>query len=189
MHPACGASPIWQNRKEPRVQATIRYLLLSVLCTPLLAAAAAPDVILRDMAGVSRNVNEYIGRGKWTVVVFWAHDCPVCNQEIHEMAFFHDARAKKDATVLGVSVDGWSKRARARAFVHTHALDFPNLIVEPDQALLARFGGGRFYGTPTFHVYSPDGSLQAHQTGPVSQEALERFIDGFAKPGAARDRP
>jgi peroxiredoxin len=189
MHPAGGASNMRYMIQESTVRARNLYLLSTILLWPWLAAAAAPDVTLRDMAGTSRNVNEFIGRGKWTVVVFWAHNCPICNREIHETVFFHAAHMKKDASVLGVSVDGWTNRARAQAFVHTHALDFPNLIAEPDQALLARFGGGPFYGTPTFYVYSPDGALQARQVGPVTQEELEGFIDGFAKTDAAGSRP
>ena len=153
----------------------LKWISPLLLVIPLVASAA-PDVVLKDFEGKDQNVSNYIGKGKWTVVAIWAHNCHVCNNEIHQMSFFHDAHKDKDAVVLGVTVDGWSKREKAQGFVDTHALDFPNLIAEPRQDVLTKFGGGEFYGTPTFYVYSPDGKLAARQIGPITQEDLESFI-------------
>ncbi len=152
-----------------------------------LAVSAAPDLVLKDFNGNDQNISNYIGKGKWTVVAVWAHNCHVCNNEIHHMTFFHDAHKDKDATVLGVTVDGWSKRKKAQVFVDTHALNFPNLIAEPRQDVLARFGGGDFYGTPTFYVYSPEGELLARQIGPITQEDLEKFISSAKQANRKKD--
>lgn len=51
------------------------------------ALAKAPDIVLNDFDGRGRNVNEFIGQGKWTVVAIWAYDCPICNAEVHHLAF------------------------------------------------------------------------------------------------------
>lgn len=152
----------------------IRITLL-LLVFPLFVSAA-PNLVLKDLNGKARNVSSYIGKGKWTVVVLWAHNCPICNNEIYHMTFFHDAHKDKDATVLGVSVDGWDLRDKAETFVETHALNFPNLIAEPRQDVLSKFGGGRFYGTPTFYIYAPNGDFKAQKTGPLTQEEVESFI-------------
>lgn len=152
-----------------------------------LAVSAAPDLVLKDFNGNDQNISSYIGKGKWTVVAVWAHNCHVCNNEIHHMTFFHDAHKDKDATVLGVTVDGWSKREKAQVFVDTHALNFPNLIAEPRQDVLAKFGGGDFYGTPTFYVYSPEGELMARQIGPITQEDLEKFISSAKQANRKKD--
>lgn len=148
---------------------------LLLMLAPLWASAASPDIVLKGLDGAARNVNEFIGKGQWTVVAIWHSDCPICKRDIHEMAFFHDAHKKaKDAIVLGVSVDGYANKAKAQRFVDEHSLDFTNLIAEPDQ--IARFGAGRLVGTPTFYIYSPQGELAAKQVGPISQEAIEQFI-------------
>ena len=47
---------------------------------------------------------------------------------------------------------------------------------EPRQEVLGQLGGGTFYGTPTFYVYSPTGELMARQIGPISIEAIEEYI-------------
>ena len=143
-------------------------------CLPLAVSAAGPSLVLKDMDGNSRNTADFIGHGKWTVVAVWASDCGICRREIHQMASFHRAHRDKDATVLGVSIDGHDRRQLARAFVREHNLDFPNLIAELPQ--MGGFGAGPVMGTPTFYIYSPAGKLLAHQVGPVSQEQAEAYI-------------
>lgn len=152
----------------------MKYWFLLLLLAPLWALAVGPDITLKGLDGKARNVNEFIGKGKWTVVAIWASDCPICKREIHQMAFFHDAHKNKDAIVLGVSVDGYANKAKVQRFIDEHSLDFTNLIAEPEQ--IARFGAGRFVGTPTYYVYSPQGELAAKQVGPTTQEDIEQFI-------------
>ena len=137
---------------------------------------ATPDVPLKGLDGAAHNVGEYIGKGKWAVVVVWAHDCHYCNEEIHEMSALHQARRDKDLTVLGVSVDGWGQADKARGFVARHKLPFVNLIAEPQQAVMHKFGGGAFVGTPTYYVYDPKGDLRGKNVGPVSKEDIEAFV-------------
>jgi peroxiredoxin len=162
-----------------------RHLLVLVLLVPMVASAAAPSLVLKTLDGKSENVSDFIGHGKWTVVAFWAHDCPACNADIDELAFFDAAHRHKDATVLGVSIDGWAKRKAAQRFVDLHSLDFPNLIAEPKQSVLEKFGGGEFYATPTFYVYSPQGNLEGKQIGQVTQAELEAFIKRKSQAAAA----
>jgi peroxiredoxin len=151
--------------------------LIVLLISPLPVLASGPDLVLKRLDGKPENVSDYIGHGKWTVVAIWAHDCPVCNADIDEVAFFHDAHHRSNATVLGVSIDGWAQHKKAQRFVDLHGLGFPNLIAEPNPAKLAKFGGGSFYGTPTFYVYSPTGELKGRHVGAVTQEELEDFIN------------
>jgi peroxiredoxin len=157
----------------------IRWLLVMMLILfPLLANAAVPNIPLKDFNGKTRNVNEFIGKGKWVVVVIWAHDCPICNREIHHLAFFHAEHRKKDAIVLGVSIDGWDKKKQAAAFVDRHSLNFTNLIAEPEYRVIQKFGVADFYGTPTFYIYTPKGKLVKEIVGPVTQAALDNIIKG-----------
>ena len=139
--------------------------------------AAAPDIKAQDIDGNAQNVNQYIGKGKWTAVVFWAHNCPICNREIQQMTFFQDDHEDKDATVLGVSMDGFSQADKSRAFIDRHELNFPNVMINPKQSEFKKFGGGQFVGTPTFYLYNPAGELMATNVGPVAVEKIEEFIN------------
>lgn len=161
-----------------------RKLLLAgilFLFAPFMLFAAPPNLVLKDFNGKDRNLNEYIGKGKWVAVMIWAHDCHICNQEVHEMAFFHDEHKKKDAIVLGVTIDGQERIKEAAKFVKRHSLSFTNLVAEPEHEVLMKFGGGPFFGTPTFYIYDPKGELVARNIGPVSGDDIERFIKNAAK--------
>ena len=157
---------------------TIRTIL-AVLLGGFLTATAwadAPSIALRDLDGRERNVNEFIGKGKWTVVVAWAHDCRICDREIGEMSALHRAHSKKDATVLGVTLDGAAQLPQARAFVKRHKLPFVNLVAEPKQEIMRQFGAGDFVGTPTYYIYNPKGEIVGQNIGPVSRKEVEDFI-------------
>ncbi len=159
----------------------MRHLLLSlVLAFALHAAhAAVPDIALPDLHGQPRNVNAFIGHGQWVVVVFWSHDCRICASEIHNMESFHEAHHDKDAMVLGVTLDGASYVDQARQFVAEHHLSFVNLLAEPDAAVVPRFGGGKFVGTPTYYFFDPIGRIVGRKIGPISGADIEEFIAAF----------
>ena len=152
--------------------------LLALLWLPLLAVAAGPNVVLKDVDGKDHRVDKYIGKGKWVIVVVWAHNCPICNREIDQMAFFHAAHRKKDAMVLGISIDGYSGRAKAKAFIDRHTLNFPNLLADIP-VIVDYFGEGDFLGTPTYYIYTPAGKKVKEVIGPMSQEDAERFIGSY----------
>ena len=140
----------------------------------LVLAASVPSVEVRDVVGNPRNVNEFIGKGKWVVVAVWSADCPICRREIHHMTFFHDDHRRNDAEVLGLSIDGYANKTKARDFIETHSLNFPNLIGTPDDASM--LAGSMFIGTPTYYVFAPDGRFVAQRVGATTQEQVEAMI-------------
>jgi peroxiredoxin len=156
-----------------------RWLVVASLMVPALVLAAGPDIKLQDIEGRERNVNEYIGQGKWTVVAVWSADCPICRRDIHHMTFFHDEHRKENATVLGLSVDGFGNRAKARGFIEDQSLNFPNLIGGPKDA--SRLSGAMFIGTPTYYFFSPDGRFMTQRIGPVTQQQAEQVIRDLEK--------
>ncbi|MBI3545944.1 MAG: TlpA family protein disulfide reductase [Gammaproteobacteria bacterium] len=157
----------------------IRLLVVMLCLAPLLALAAAPDRVFKDFTGKDRNVNEFIGHGKWTVVAIWSADCPICRRDIYHMTFFHDEHRNKDATVLGLSVDGYANRDKAQGFVTDQSLNFPNLIGSAEDA--AQLGNGTFIGTPTYYFFSPDGKFLTQRIGPVTQEQAENILRDLEK--------
>ena len=148
---------------------------------PSTAYASAPQLSLKDMDGIEQPLNQYIGKGKWTVLVIWAEDCEACNAEIENYDFFHEEHKKLNAQILGVSVDGWDKIKLARDFVKRHGLSFPNLVIEPDMNEILKLGGESFVGTPTIYIYSPDGQIVAAQAGAVPVNIIEDFINNWKK--------
>ena len=144
----------------------------------LMMDVAAESPTLRGMNGEPRQLEDFVGQGKWLVVMFWAHNCHVCNQEAGNYQAFHDKHKENDAVVLGISIDGDKFKKQAKAFVGRHKLNFTNLIGEPE-AVTEKFTeltGVPWLGTPTFLIYTPAGKLVAQQAGGVPVSLIEEFI-------------
>ncbi len=152
---------------------SMRWWLFLLVFAAAMVSAAPVDLSLKDLSGKPHKLGEYIGRGQWTVVVFWAHDCPICKAEIIQMVFFQDAHRKKDAQVLGVSIDGDNVHD-AQQFIDEQGLNFPNLITDP--GTVSDFGEGRLIGTPTYYVYDPNGNFVAKRIGATTQEQIEQIM-------------
>lgn len=165
----------------------LRQALTAILASliSLSVRAGAPDIPLPDLEGRARNVNEFVGHAKWTIVVAWAHDCHICDREIGEMAQFHTEHKDKDAVVLGVTLDGKTQLKEARAFARRHELPFVNLLAEPSQDVMMKFGAGKFVGTPTYYVYDPQGDIVGQNIGPLTRSEVEDFIASYKKEGQA----
>lgn len=147
------------------------------LASSVMAAISGPG-ILQDFDGNIHTLDEYTGQGKWTVVMIWASDCHVCNQEAKSYDAFHKAHKNKDATILGLTLDGAAKKMEAEKFIKRHSVSFPNLIGEPNTVmqLYTELTGQRWVGTPSFLIYSPKGELRAAQVGAVPVSLIESFI-------------
>jgi peroxiredoxin len=162
-------------------------VLLALL--PVWVSAGPPDVTLYDFEGRPHVLEDYLGKGKWLIVTVWASDCPVCNKEIPELVAFHNAHHRKDATVLGISVDGTARRQEALAFIERHKLSFPNLLDDGRafKAIYLRATGRPWFGgTPMNLVYAPDGTLAARRIGPLARPEIEAFIERASEDYSAR---
>ncbi len=133
---------------------------------------------LQDFAGNPKKLSDYTGNGKWTVVMIWASDCHVCNSEAEQYVQYHEANNKQKAVVLGITLDGQSKKTEAEAFIKRNDVTFTNLIGEPEEVatLFETLTGGSWVGTPTFLIYNPAGELKAAQPGAVPTELIDEFI-------------
>lgn len=131
-----------------------------------------------DFNGKPQVLENYLAKGKWLIVMMWASDCHICNKEAHQYVDFHMVHSDTDATVLGISLDGKSRKKEAVKFIKKHSVDFPNLIAEPEyvSAFYREKTGQYFAGTPTFLIFSPKGELKAAQAGAVPTELIEDFI-------------
>jgi len=147
-------------------------LVLSLLAIP---AHAGP---YRDFNGQEKAISNFTGDGKWRVVMIWASDCHVCNQEAHTYNDFHERHKDSDARMLGISLDGRDKIDDARAFIKRHKITFPNLIGEPEEGVMdyMKLTGAEWVGTPTFLIYTPQGELVAKQEGAAPVSLIENFI-------------
>lgn len=148
------------------------------LAAGLFSTLVFADATLRDMSGNITSFDAHKTPGEWTVVMIWASDCPICNQEADQYSQFHTAHVGKDANILGISIDGQEGKADAEEFIERNKVVFPSLI--GDVEAVARWymteTGESFRATPTFVLFDPDGKVRAAQAGAVPTDILEKFI-------------
>ncbi|MGW8246551.1 MAG: peroxiredoxin family protein [Acidiferrobacterales bacterium] len=162
---------------------TLKHQIISVLVLlGFFLAAPTYAAGLTDFSGQSKEISDFTGGGKWRIVMIWASDCHVCNQEAHTYVKFNQEHKDKDAQMLGISMDGKEKLKEAEAFIKRHQLNFPNLIGEPVDVAMKymQLTGAEWVGTPTFLIYGPQGELLAKQEGAVPVDLIENFIKSHA---------
>ena len=163
---------------------TLRLNIATLLLAMVSFATPIQALELQDFDGKASTIEQYAGKGKWLVVMIWAHDCHVCNQEASNYDFFHDAYKNKSASVLGISIDGVAKKAKAAEFVARHNLSFPNLIgnawefMQMFNEISPEFAQHGWQGmpTPAFLIYNPDGKLEVQEIGGVPVTLIEAYI-------------
>ena len=156
-----------------------KLTLLSFLGVLLLSPHVSAEMKgFEDFNAKPQVLENYLGKGKWLVVMMWASDCHICNREAHQYVDFHLVHSDTDATVLGISLDGESRKKAAEKFIKKHSVDFPNLIAEPEfvSNVYQKYTGQYFAGTPSFLIFSPTGELKAAQAGAVPTALIEDFI-------------
>jgi peroxiredoxin len=169
------------STKKGFVKNLVRAKYLLILALLIAAPASAGEygaVFLKDFDGAAHSLEEYTGKGQWTVMMIWASDCHACNAEAKQYVKFHTAHHEKDAALLGVSMDGNEMKDEALKFIDRHDINFPNLIDEPENIarMYTNMTGKPWVGTPTFMIFSPSGELRAAQVGAVPPHIIESFI-------------
>lgn len=153
------------------------YTVLLLLSTQV-AVAENHSILLNSIDGKKHALSEYIGHGQWVIVNVWATACPYCRQELFDLNNFHTAHYKKDAMVVGLTVDWPSfddpERSYLTDFAESHFIDYPLLMV--NGALASQVIGQPVNMVPLSFVYNPQGQLVRRINGMVTQTMLEAVI-------------
>jgi peroxiredoxin len=157
---------------------SVSYVAVLLLLLAAPTASASSPLFQNLDSDAFETIDNHSEQGKWLVVMIWAHDCEICEREVGSYQQFHDRHQQVDARVLGITIDGSSKKKAALGFVNRHQLEFANLLGEPETvtAYYQLLTGSRWIGTPSFLIFAPGGELKAAQAGGVPVEVVENFI-------------
>ena len=146
----------------------ITSLLLALMYRPVFALE------LTTLKGKATNLQQLVGRGKWSIIVFWSHSCQICAQETPAINDFYLQHKDQDARVIGVSIDGVKKQPLVEGFISDTGMQFPNFIAELSMMAInfAQITEEQFKGTPTFLIYNRRGKVVAMQAGKIKMQAL-----------------
>ena len=157
-------------------------LILSFAGTPVIAEEY-PPLGLKTLQGKPASLDQWVGKGKWVLVMFWAVHCKYCEMNKPAINAFYAKHKNRDATVVGVSIDGMAQIDAIRNKLRQAPTKFPNYVA--DLSLMALnyeiAALEPFRGTPTYWFFSPRGELKAVNPGPVRVEALEAYMARFSQ--------
>lgn len=148
---------------------------LSVSAVPI---SPLPNLELMGSDEKKHHLNEFIGKGKWTVVIVWGPKCPACIEEMPEIQGLYDDTKTNNIDVLGLVLDfpsfGYADIKQVQHFEEDYFITFPNLLISSN--IYDGLKLGRLKGTPTTILISPKGLPLALQLGGVPRKVIEKFI-------------
>ncbi len=152
--------------------------LLSLTFTSSLLAQALPNLKLMGSDGKEHKIHDYVGNGKWTVVVVWGPKCPACTAEMPSIQGIYDDRETTNINVLGLVLDyptfGYAKLKQVQTFEEDYFISFPSLLIS--SAIYFDLDIGMLRGTPTLILVDPEGEVSAVQLGAVPRKTIEQHI-------------
>jgi thiol-disulfide isomerase/thioredoxin len=143
------------------------FIVAFFAATPSIAEQV--DFTAQDINGKPVSLSDFVG--KWVIVNYWATWCPPCLEEIPELVALHEENSDK-LVVLGVAYEEVDNDY-LKEFVESHFMSYP--VVRMDPVPVTRLGP--VMGLPTTYIISPQGERMARQEGPVTQEAIEKYIE------------
>ncbi len=101
-------------------------------------------------------LSDYVGKGKYVLVDFWASWCGPCIAEIPNLKAVQEKFGGDKFTVLGVNV--WDEHAKALASVEEKGTTWPQIFDADNRNSTATLTYG-VQGIPTIILFGPDGKI------------------------------
>lgn len=121
--------------------------------------------------GKASKLSDYVGKGKYVLVDFWASWCGPCKGEIPNLIELQNKFGGKEFTVLGVNV--WDEEAKFKAALTEEGITYPQIYIPRDNKDNATDMYG-IQGIPQIILFGPDGVIiQRDLRGQKMKELVE----------------
>jgi peroxiredoxin len=98
-------------------------------------AQTMPNLVLKDMNGKSRNMEDFSKSGKITIVSFWATWCSPCKKELNNIHdVYDDWKNKYDLQLVAVCTDNARNTQKVKPYVDGQGWEF-EIIMDVNQDL------------------------------------------------------
>ncbi len=111
------------------------------------------DVKGQGMDGKDAFLSDYVGKGNYVLVDFWASWCGPCKGEVPNLAKLHHQYKGKGFTVLGLFV--WDEVENLKPTMEAEKMTWPQLI-DSEKNATALYGVN---GIPEIILFAPDGTI------------------------------
>ncbi len=99
-------------------------------------------------------LSEFVGKGKYVLVDFWASWCGPCKGEIPNLKELHEKYGNKNFMVLGVNV--WDKKDAFEKAIKEEGMVWSHIYASQDKSATELYG---IDGIPQIMLFAPDGTI------------------------------
>lgn len=125
------------------------------------------DFTIEQPDGTNVSLSDYVGKGNYVLVDFWASWCGPCRGEIPNIKELYDKYHDKGLDVLGVAV--WDKPEDTRKAIDELGIVWPQ-IINAQQIPTDLYG---IKGIPHIILFAPDGTIVARD---LRDEAMKEKV-------------
>lgn len=148
----------------------LALLLLLGMVAPTWAQREIPSVKLRTLKGKMVDIQDYTGKGKPTIISFWATWCAPCKKELDAIALlYEDWQAAFGVELLAISIDDQRALAKVRPMVQSKGWPF-TVLSDSNQQLKNALN---FQSVPQTFLLDKDGRIVYSHTGYLPGDEYE----------------
>ena len=129
-----------------------------------------PSVDIKTLEGKTVNIQDYTGKGKITVLSFWATWCSPCKRELDSISdIYEDWQKDYNMELVAVTIDDARSMAKVPALVETKGWEY-TVLSDTKQALLQALN---FQTVPQTFLVDQEGNIVYSHSGYSPGDELE----------------
>lgn len=129
------------------------------------------DFTIEDSDGKSVSFSDYVGKGNYVLVDFWASWCGPCKKEIPNIKSIYEKYSDKGLTVLSIAVWDNPEATKKEALEHGIVWD---QIINAQNIPTDLYG---IQGIPQIMLFAPDGTiLKKNLRGEEIEEEIKKYL-------------
>lgn len=123
------------------------------------------------------DLHDYVGDGKWTLVMYWGLNCSACELQKPKIESLHQTHSDK-IRVLGLVQNGINELEDINRVLDGNKVSFLNLLALSDviEFQFLELTQYQLQTTPAYLLYKPDGSYYKLQLADVSISNLMKIV-------------